>query len=121
MRVVSGTYRPPHGTNMSALNRKCAELRKSVPSATTSPAGKQSIFYNSNSKRTAHTRELDVLVLHTDKVTVFGQLAQVEMRDRHAKLGEPDELLSVNPYGISKDTAAVDNRDGLVGAKQDLI
>lgn len=38
VRRVKSTYRPPQGTNKSALNRRCAPFLNSVPSTMTSPA-----------------------------------------------------------------------------------
>ena len=66
-------------------------------------------------------RQLDILLLNLNEVAVFAELRLVEERDGLAELRETDELLAVDTSRIVEYTAAVDDCDGLVGAREDLV
>lgn len=43
------------------------------------------------------------------------------MRDRYAELSKSDKLFTVNPSWVRKDTATINDSNGLVRTKQDFI
>ena len=65
--------------------------------------------------------KLDVLVLDAHKVAVAAELRDIEVADGNAELRETDELGAVEACRVGEYTRAVDDRDGLVRAEQDLV
>lgn len=117
------TYRPPHGTKRSALKRRCAPFRKSVPSRTTSPAIGHSKFSPTlrENLKPKLTRQFDVLVLNLDEVPILAELRRVKVAHRDAALSEANKFFAVEACGVSEHTTSVDDRDSLVVRQQDFV
>ena len=66
-------------------------------------------------------RELTVFFVHEHLVPVGGELLGVKARDGRAGLGEADQFGSVKTCGVVQNTRAVNDRNRLVLAEQDLV
>ena len=67
------------------------------------------------------TRQLDVLVLDEDEVTVLAQLRLVEVAHRYPQLRQPPQLLTVETCRVRQHATAVNDSHSLVAAQQDLV
>ena len=59
-------------------------------------------------------RQLDILVLNANEVTVLAKFRLVEVGNGDTEFGKTDEFLSVETSGISEDTTSVNDGDSLV-------
>lgn len=115
-------YRPPQGTNKSALNLRWAEFLKSVPSRTVSPAGRANSGEENISEGTAKpTRQPDILILNLDEVSTLAQPRLIKEGNGFPGLGEANEFLPVDPDRVSENATSIDDSDSLVMAEKDLI
>ena len=59
-------------------------------------------------------RQLDILVLNTNEVTILAKFRLVEVGDGHTEFGKTDEFLSVETGGVSENTTSINDGDSLV-------
>jgi hypothetical protein len=107
---------------MSALKRRWAPLRKSVPSRTTSPAIDHSKSVSRSNKGWQElTRQFEILVLNLDEVPIFAQLRRVEVAHGYTEFSETNKLFTVKACGVGEDTTSVNNGDRLVVRQKNFV
>jgi hypothetical protein len=67
------------------------------------------------------TRQLDILLVHQDLVSLRPKLRPFKLPNRLPRFGQPDELWPVEPGGVIQDTRTIDDRNCLVVGEEDLV
>jgi hypothetical protein len=67
------------------------------------------------------TRQLDILILNLDEVSIFTQPRLIEMGNGFPGLGEANEFLPVNADRVRENTTAIDHSNCLVVAEKNFI
>lgn len=60
------------------------------------------------------TRQLDILVFNPHKVPILAKLRQVEVCHSLSELSKSDEFFAVDACRVGENTAAIDDRNGLI-------